>query len=135
MAWYTIVITAASLITACGVIYALINKIVKKASRKLVDTGLGGELEQLRAIIAANTDTLTNIKRELDSNTRVTLKLELKSLFRDHPHEISVINATMAKYKSLDGDSYIDDLYVEWKDAYELPVIKKKLNVSKKGRK
>lgn len=135
MEWYSIVITVGSVITASGVIYALINKIVKKASKKIVDTGIGIELNELRTSIDSLAGTVNNIKNELDANTRVTLKLELKSLFKNHPHEIGVINMTMDKYKSLHGDSYIDDLYEEWKEEYELPVIQKKLNIKKKGKK
>lgn len=93
---------------------------------------LNETIEGLQKLAKRNTERLCNITEELDANTRLTLKLELKSLFRNHPTEILVIKNTWKKYHDLGGDSYIDDMYEEWKEQYEKPYLAKTL---KKGAK
>lgn len=138
MEWWQIVITAGSVIAALGGITAFLAKWGKKAAKQVVKHGVTDEIVQLadavhdlQALAAKNTQRLAAIQSELDANTRLTLKLELKSLFRNHPECSQVIELTMNKYKSLGGDSYIDTLYEEWKEAYEKPKLRKALQVEK----
>lgn len=137
MEWWQILITVGSICTAIGVISAFLSKWGKKAAHQVVKHGISEEIIELTETVKAlketatkNTQFLYNIKNELDANTRLTLKLELKSLFRNHPECSQVIELTMEKYKSLGGDSYIDTLYDEWKETYEKPKMRKTL---KKG--
>lgn len=137
MEWWQILITAGSVCTALGVIAAFLAKWGKKAAKQVVKHGASDEIadlttavQQLQKTAASNTQRLAAIQAELDANTRLTLKLELKSLFRNHPECSQVIELTMNKYKSLGGDSYIDTLYDEWKDAYEKPKMRKALRAN-----
>lgn len=93
---------------------------------------LNQTIEGLQKLAARNTERLCNITEELDANTRLTLKLELKSLYRNHPEEILVIQRTWQKYHDLHGDSYIDDMHEAWQEQYEKPYLAKTL---KKGTK
>lgn len=121
MAWWQILITVGSVLTAGGIIYKFITDWGGKLVQKMAKYGVKDELYRLQKMANENTALLKAIKSELDSNTRLTLKLELKSLFRNHPECVQVIELTMEKYKSLGGDSYIDTLYEEWKDTFERP--------------
>lgn len=139
MEWWQILITVGSVCTAIGTIIASLTKWGKKAAQQIVKQGTSKQMTELteavhalQELAAKNTQRLANIKSELDANTRLTLKLELKSLFRNHPECTQVIELTMDKYKSLGGDSYIDTLYDEWKEEYEKPKMRK---VLKKGTK
>lgn len=142
MEWWQIVITAGSVCGAVGAVAAFLAKWGKKAAKQVVKHGAGEDMKQLteavhalQELAARNTQRLANIQTELDANTRLTLKLELKSLFRNHPECVQVIELTMNKYKSLGGDSYIDTLYDEWKEAYEKPKMRKALNVEETPKK
>lgn len=87
---------------------------------------LSENIEALQSVAKTNTARLLNVSNELDANTRLTLKLELKSLFRNHPEEILVIEKTWQKYHDLGGDSYIDDMYEVWKKKYVDPKLEAK---------
>lgn len=115
-----------------GVIYKFITDWGGKIVKGLTRFGVQSEIARLEQVINSNTALLQHIKEELDANTRLTLKLELKSLFKNHPECSQVIELTMEKYKSLGGDSYIDTLYDEWKEAYEKPKVRKQLGKGKK---
>lgn len=137
MEWWQVIITVGSVLTATGVIMKFFVEWGKRIARQVVKHGIEEEMAKLTQTIidlqetaTRNTERLKAIQSELDANTVLTLKLELKTLFRYRPEEAKVIESTMTKYKSLGGDSYIDTLYEEWKEEYELPKFRKDL---KKG--
>lgn len=125
----------AGVIGSGAAIYKFITDWRKRIANFIRTHGVRGEVHKLEASIASleecvddlmeiaktNTAKLNKMGDELDANTRLTLKLELKSLFRNHPECTQVIEKTIEKYHSIGGDSYIDTLYEEWKESYEKP--------------
>lgn len=125
MAWWQVLITVGSVLTALGIIVGVFNKWAGRFAKTVVRKyGVAKELKELAGVVDEMSKNVKIIKDELDANTRLTLKLELKSLFINHPECTQVIELTMAKYRSLGGDSYIDTLYEEWKEKYEKPILR-----------
>lgn len=131
----------AGAIGSVGVIYKFVTDWGKRIANFIRSHGARGDIRRLEGTITElsdalhalqetatrNTSRLANMADELDANTRLTLKLELKSLFRNHPECTQVIENTMKKYRDLGGDSYIDTLYEEWKENYEKPKMREVL--------
>lgn len=132
MAWWEVLATVAGVCTGIGVIYKFLTDWGGKLVQKMAKYGVKDELETMQKSIKENTEVLRSIKEELDANTRLTLKLELKSLFLNHPDEAKVIELTMDKYRSLHGDSYIDTLYEVWKEENEKKNVRKQIGGNKK---
>lgn len=146
-----------SVLTAIGVIYGFVTKWGGALSELMVKIGWKRMKEKdveentawkqqieatnkMSEAVAALSQKLDVIHNDLCENTKLTLKQELKDLFRNHPERIDSIEDSFNQYRSLHGNSYIEELYNEWKENYlnkiaedEVKNIKNKKGVKSNG--
>lgn len=146
---WQLIVTIASILTAIGVIYGSARKWGGAISKLIAKTGWkklnAKELEenavwkthedyseQLMSSLAALGDKLDSIHNDLSTglneNTKLTLKLELTELFRDHPERIDAIETAFKQYTDLGGNSYVKELYEEWEGNYLSKIAKQEVN-------
>lgn len=146
---WQLIITIASILTALGVIYGSARKWGGAISKAIAKTGWKNlsarDLEdnaawaQHQAESKATLDALNALADKMDlihkdlstslaENTKITLKLELKELFRNHPERIDAIESTYKAYRDLHGNTYIKDMYEAWEEKYLNKVAEKEVN-------
>lgn len=136
---WQLILTIASILTAIGVIYGFVKKWGKAIAKLIVQFGLRqlseadiqenphmkGHYDLLLSLQTEIRDQMALLAKELQDNTKLTLKLELKELFRNYPEKVDTIEETMKEYHAVHGNSYIDAMYEDWKKTYVQGMIDK----------
>lgn len=148
MDWH-IVLTIASIMTAVGVIIGstskwggAISKFISKVGwKKMNAMDLEGNIvwkehqeyskQMMKAItsLGEKLDVLhQDLRKSIDEDTKLILKLELKDLFLNHPERIDAIENAYGHYHNLHGNSYIEELHEEWRENYLSKAVEKEVN-------
>lgn len=85
----------------------------------ILNLGLGKLDEHIDARVAAVSEQISTIEKQLDANTRATTRLELSMLIAHSPTNVLEIEK-VARYYFIDlgGDWYMSAIYSEWAREY-----------------
>lgn len=72
----------------------------------------------IQQIKARKDRTFTDLKNNINDLAISVKKIELQTMIYNRPKEISVIFAIFDEYKKLGGDSWADDLFLQWRAKY-----------------
>lgn len=130
---WQLILTLGSILTAIGVIIGFASKWGRAIAKQIVMIGFlqmtGEDLAKNPSMQAGHNarqeiiSRLDKIQEVLQDDMRTTLKLELKSLYKDYPERVDVIESTYKKYHDIGGNSYITGLHEAWRDKYEKKTI------------
>lgn len=144
MEWYQILITVGSVITAGTLVYKFVTSWGTKLAEAITRVGVKSlrqedlkrneNFNQVLSNQTAIADAVASLAEALNTNTMMTLRLEIKDLIRNSPEQRRAIEAAIQDYHDVHGDSYVDAMYDEWKEEYLKQQAKKELKHNKGGK-
>ena len=102
-------------------------------SQKYEDAKRNRKQDEILGEIKHAEEKFEKINKIIDSMQMVNLRQQIILNIHHAPDKIQVIDELVDKYRSLGGNSYIIQLYEEWKEKYAKPVIRRRITKDSAG--
>lgn len=103
-------------------VYKIVDYSIKNTSKRKSDYVLTSNFKELKEAFEDHTRSETEFKRDVTSQIK---RLELMQVMSMYPTKTTRIESLYSSYKDLGGNSYIDDVYDDWRGRSSVKRTKK----------
>lgn len=103
-------------------VYKIVDYSIKNRSKRKSDYVLTSNFKELKEAFEGHTRSETEFKRDVTSQIK---RLELMQVMNMYPTKTTRIESLYSSYKDLGGNSYIDDVYDDWRSRSSVKRTKK----------